>query len=91
MGQYGSLGYAVDHGWGYKQILGHYYSNTSEGFRADAQIDVHLVGQDNRAFPARSLGEIVVVEVGDKISIGLVTLSVQEMALGDIVMMQKSR
>ena len=49
------------------------------------------VGQDNRAFPARSLGEIVVVEVGDKISIGLVTLSVQEMALGDIVMMQKAQ
>jgi hypothetical protein len=49
------------------------------------------VGQDDRRFPARSLGEIVIVEIGDKISIGLVTLSVQEMAVGDIVMMQKSR
>jgi hypothetical protein len=48
------------------------------------------VGQDDRTFPARSLGEIVIVEVGDKISIGLVTLSVQEMSVGDIVMMQKS-
>jgi len=49
------------------------------------------VGQDDRSFPARSLGQIVIVEVGDKISIGLVTLSVQEMAVGDIVMMQKSQ
>jgi LysM domain-containing protein len=49
------------------------------------------VGQDDRKFPARSLGEVVVVEIGDKISIGLVTLSVQEMSIGDIVMMQKSQ
>ncbi|MBA3456420.1 MAG: LysM peptidoglycan-binding domain-containing protein [Deltaproteobacteria bacterium] len=46
------------------------------------------VGSDDRRFPARALGEIVVVEVGDKISVGLVTLSVQEMSVGDIVMMQ---
>ena len=32
------------------------------------------VGQDDRRFPARALGEIVIVEVGEKISIGLVTL-----------------
>ncbi len=28
MGQYGALGYAVDHGWGYQQILDHYYGGT---------------------------------------------------------------
>jgi hypothetical protein len=49
------------------------------------------VGTDDRRFPARALGEIVVVEVGDKISIGVVTLSVQEMSIGDIVMMQKAK
>jgi hypothetical protein len=48
------------------------------------------VGQDDRRFPARPLGEIVIVEVGEKISVGLVTLSVQEMGVGDIVMMQKA-
>jgi hypothetical protein len=48
------------------------------------------VGQDDRRFPARALGEIVIVEVGDKISIGLITLSVQEMSIGDIVIMQAS-
>jgi len=46
------------------------------------------VGQDDRKFPARALGEIVIVDIGDKISIGLVTLAVQEMSVGDIVMMQ---
>jgi hypothetical protein len=49
------------------------------------------IGQDDRKFPARALGEIVIVEVGDKISIGLVTLAVQEMSVGDIVMMQATR
>ncbi len=48
-------------------------------------------GQDDRRFPARSLGEIVIVEVGDKISVGLITLAVQEMAIGDLVMMQKAK
>ncbi|HTL35567.1 MAG TPA: LysM peptidoglycan-binding domain-containing protein [Kofleriaceae bacterium] len=49
------------------------------------------VGQDDRKFPARSLGEVVIVDIGDKISIGLVTLSVQEFDIGDIVMMQKAQ
>lgn len=48
------------------------------------------VGQDDRKFPARALGEIVVVDVGERISVGLVTLAVQEMSVGDIVMMQVS-
>ena len=48
------------------------------------------IGQDDRRFPARALGEVVIVEVGDKISIGLITLAVQEMGVGDIVMMQKA-
>jgi len=47
------------------------------------------IGADDRRFPARALGEVVVVEVGDNISIGLVTLAVQEMSVGDLVMMQK--
>lgn len=47
-------------------------------------------GSDDRRFPARALGEIVVVDVGEKVSIGLVTLSVQEMGVGDLVMMQKA-
>ncbi len=61
--------------------------------RGDARPDLmsNQIGKDDRRFPARALGEIVVVEVGDKVSIGLVTLSVQEMSIGDLVMMQKSK
>jgi len=47
-------------------------------------------GQADRKFPARALGQIVIVDVGDRISVGLVTLAVQEMNIGDIVMMQAS-
>jgi hypothetical protein len=49
------------------------------------------VGNDDRRFPARALGEIVIVEVGAKVSIGVVTLAVQEMSVGDLVMMQRPR
>jgi hypothetical protein len=49
----------------------------------------YLVGQDDKRFPARELGRVLIVEVGDKISIGLVTLSVQEIGIGDTVMQQK--
>jgi hypothetical protein len=49
------------------------------------------IGQDDRRFPARALGEVVIVEVGKKISVGLVTLSTQEMGVGDTVLMQKSK
>ena len=61
--------------------------------RGDAKPDTmsNEVGSDDRRFPARALGEIVIVEVGEKVSIGLVTLAVQEMSVGDLVMMQKAK
>lgn len=61
--------------------------------RGDGKPDIMAkdVGKDDRRFPARALGEVVIVEVGEKVSIGLVTLSVQEMSLGDLVMMQAAK
>ena len=47
LGQYGSLGYALA-GWGYKQILGHYYSNTGEGNIGNPGISVRLTRMDGR-------------------------------------------
>jgi hypothetical protein len=47
-------------------------------------------GQDDRRFPARALGEVLIVDVGRQVSIGMVTLAVQEMGIGDLVMMQKA-
>lgn len=49
------------------------------------------IGQDDRQFPARTLGTIVIVDVGDKISAGLITLSFQEMSVGDLVVMQATK
>ncbi len=42
LGQYGSLGYALDFGWDYKRILAHYYGGTTAGTQANDAIDVHL-------------------------------------------------
>jgi SpoIID/LytB domain protein len=42
MGQYGALGYAVDFGWSYRQILGQYYSNTSVGDVGNPEMTVIL-------------------------------------------------
>jgi peptidoglycan hydrolase-like amidase len=43
MGQYGSLGYAVDHGWSHSQILAHYYGATTlSGDAGDPTIDVEI-------------------------------------------------
>ncbi|MGH9035036.1 MAG: SpoIID/LytB domain-containing protein [Acidimicrobiia bacterium] len=41
MGQFGSLGYALD-GWGYDRILDHYYGGTRMGTLADAEVTVEL-------------------------------------------------
>jgi nucleoid-associated protein YgaU len=49
------------------------------------------IGQDDRKFPSRRLGRIVIVEVGDRVSVGLVTLVVQEMSIGDLVVMQATK
>ncbi len=42
MGQWGALGYALDHGLTYRQILGHYYSNTTVGDIGNPEITVIL-------------------------------------------------
>ena len=49
MGQYGALGYAVDHGWSYGQILAHYYSNTTSGSIGNPEISVNLASQESDA------------------------------------------
>jgi hypothetical protein len=49
-----------------------------------------LVGQDDRRFPARAIGEIMIVEAGKRVSTALVTLALREFGVGDGVMMRKS-
>lgn len=45
MGQYGALGYAVDHGANYRDILAHYYGGTTVGDVGNPSIDVELVAR----------------------------------------------
>jgi SpoIID/LytB domain protein len=42
MGQWGALGYALDAGWSYRQILAHYYSNTTVGEIGNPEMTVIL-------------------------------------------------
>lgn len=44
MGQYGALGYAIDHGWTATQILDHFYGGTTAGTASNATQRVYLVG-----------------------------------------------
>ena len=63
--------------------------------RGDAYGDlggsVDNTGQDDRRFPARAIGEVIIVQVGDKSSLGMVTLVIQEIGVGDQVLMRKSK
>jgi len=47
MGQYGALGYALNHGWNHQQILGHYYANTAAGNIGNPEITVILRAFDD--------------------------------------------
>jgi hypothetical protein len=62
--------------------------------RGDAYDDVmgpkSNIGQDDRRFPARALGEVMVVQIGKHAAVALVTLAIQEMGPGDLVLMRKS-
>ena len=64
MGQFGSLGYAIDHSWTYDQILNHFYSNTSTGApTTNDPFYVHLTAQDNLDLIVRSDSAFVVESV----------------------------
>ena len=49
MSQYGAYGYAL-HGWGYQQILAHYYTGTALGTTNPAQTVRVLLGSGSAAF-----------------------------------------
>ena len=48
MSQYGAYGYAVDHGWGFAQILDHYYGGTTAGTVPNSVITVELLSMNGR-------------------------------------------
>ncbi|HEX8581317.1 MAG TPA: SpoIID/LytB domain-containing protein, partial [Acidimicrobiales bacterium] len=54
MGQYGALGYAVDHGWTWQQIVAHFYGGTTAGTVANDDMTVRLTANDDQALVVRS-------------------------------------
>jgi SpoIID/LytB domain protein len=59
MGQYGALGYAVNHGWSHAQILDHFYGGTVMGNVGNPQISVELIGWNGRPLVAVGRGLVV--------------------------------
>ncbi|HLG00804.1 MAG TPA: SpoIID/LytB domain-containing protein [Acidimicrobiia bacterium] len=56
LGQYGSLGYAIDHGFAYSQILDLFYGGTSSSNIGNPTITVRLVALDGGDTVATSTG-----------------------------------
>jgi len=48
LGQWGALGYAVEHDWGYERILDHFYGGTDAATRPDPGVRVRLVAWDDK-------------------------------------------
>jgi SpoIID/LytB domain protein len=49
LGQWGAFGYAVDKGWDYRKILGHFYGGTGVGkLNPSSAIGVRLLSQDGK-------------------------------------------
>ena len=47
LGQWGALGYAIDYGWAYSQILDHYYGGTTSAPQAQGLMTVRLTEEDD--------------------------------------------
>ena len=62
MSQYGSLGYAIDKGWTYHQILDHYYGGTAAGQASpDTTMTVDMTSRDGQeTIVSQERGGIVV-------------------------------
>ena len=64
MGQYGSLGYAVDEGWNRDQILDHFYGNTTSSVLDPQEMTVRLRGHDGSS--TKVYVENAILVVGDE-------------------------
>ncbi|MEX2659869.1 MAG: SpoIID/LytB domain-containing protein [Acidimicrobiales bacterium] len=80
LGQYGSLGYALDFGWDHKRILAHYYGGTTAGSRANDSIDVHLRRTDVGGGRGSLDGIPLIVDSGQSFTVGSNRFSAAEAA-----------
>jgi len=64
MGQYGSLGYAIDEGWNRDQILDHFYGNTTSSVLDPQEMTIRLRGHDDSS--TKVYVENAILVVGDE-------------------------
>ena len=62
MGQFGAMGYAVDHNWNHAQILDHFYGGTQMGSIPNGRILVHLTAYDGKDMLVTSDRDFVIDE-----------------------------
>jgi len=64
MGQYGALGYALQQGWSYSQILDHYYGGTQAGQNPAPTMTVRMTAFDGAATVVTQPGAGMTTPVG---------------------------
>lgn len=69
MGQWGALGYAVEHGWSADQILQHYYGNTTAGNVGNPEMTVELLALSGRPLVVTGAG-LTVTSGSTTVSLG---------------------
>ena len=84
MGQYGSLGYAIDEGWNSGQILDHFYGNTTAETLAPQDIGVRLRAHDGDSTTVYVENAILVVGDQDGNWIELTDQAVQITLEGNV-------
>ena len=62
LGQFGAMGYAVDHNWNHAQILNHFYGGTRMGSIGNGRVLVHLSAYDGRSLLVSSDRDFVIDE-----------------------------
>lgn len=88
MGQWGALGYAVDHGWSAARILQHYYSNTTAGNVGNPEMTVELLALVGRPLVVTGPG-LTVTSAGRTTSLGAGTASLRLTLSGGAVVVER--
>ena len=69
MGQFGSLGYAIDFGWSSEQILDHYYGDTTAGVQPNSLLTVRIdAANDDPTVVQVDSGSVVLIDENDEVT-----------------------
>ncbi|WP_309134390.1 SpoIID/LytB domain-containing protein [Cellulomonas sp.] len=88
MGQWGALGYAVDHGWSAQRILQHYYGNTTEGNVGNPEMTVELLSLLGKPLVVTGPG-LTVTSGGRTTSLGAGTAALRLTLSGSTVRVER--